>query len=145
MGKIFSALFVGLVFGFGLGLSQMVNPQKIISFFDFAGSWDPSLAFVMIGAVAVGFVSFKYIPKLRKPIFTESFQLPEKKNVEFKLISGAVIFGIGWGISGFCPGPAISSISYGYHESWVFIAAMIFGAGFGKIMNNYFWIKEKTL
>ena len=60
MGKIFSALFVGLVFGFGLGLSQMVNPQKIISFFDFAGSWDPSLAFVMIGAVAVGFVSFKY-------------------------------------------------------------------------------------
>tara|TARA_B100000686_G_scaffold224913_1_gene232070 strand:- start:4422 stop:4862 length:441 start_codon:yes stop_codon:yes gene_type:complete len=144
MGKNVSALCVGLIFGFGLGLSQMVNPEKIIGFFNLSDAWDPSLAFVMIGALAISFISFRYIPKIKKPLFSNNFEIPEGKIINTKLILGAIIFGVGWGISGFCPGPAISSISYGYFDTIIFVGSMIMGALLGKIIINNFW-KEKNI
>jgi len=129
MGKLASALAAGLIFGFGLGLSQMVNPDKVLGFLDVAGAWDPSLAFVMIGAITVGFFAFRFIPKKSKPMFAESFSLPTARDIDARLVAGAVIFGVGWGLVGLCPGPAIASIAYGHYESLIFIAAMV--AGFG--------------
>lgn len=129
MGKLISALAAGLIFGFGLGLSQMVNPEKVLGFLDVGGAWDPSLAFVMIGAIAVGFFAFRFIPRASKPAFADVFQIPTRNDIDARLITGAVVFGVGWGLVGLCPGPAISSIAYGHYESLIFTAAML--AGFG--------------
>ena len=129
MGRLLSALAAGLIFGFGLGLSQMVDPDKVLGFLDVAGAWEPSLAFVMIGAIAVGLFAFRFIPKKSKPMFAESFSLPTTKDIDARLVAGAVFFGVGWGLVGFCPGPAISSIAYGHYESLIFIAAMVVGFG----------------
>lgn len=134
MGKLVSALAAGLIFGFGLGLSQMVDPDKVLGFLDVAGAWDPSLAFVMIGAIAVGLFAFRIIPKKSKPMFAESFSLPSAKDIDARLVAGAVVFGVGWGLVGFCPGPAISSIAYGHYESLIFIAAMMVGFGLTRLV-----------
>ena len=134
MGKLVSALAAGLIFGFGLGLSQMVDPDKVLGFLDVAGAWDPSLAFVMIGAIAVGYFAFRFIPKKSKPIFAESFSLPTSKDIDARLVAGAVLFGVGWGLVGFCPGPAISSIAYGHNESLIFIAAMAVGFSLTRLV-----------
>ena len=127
MNKNIAALVSGLLFGLGLAVSQMVNPAKVIGFLDGAGRWDPSLAFVMVGAIGVAFVFFRIILKSPAPKFDPLFKVPDIKAIDRNLIVGSGIFGMGWGLVGFCPGPAISSLAYGRIEPVIFLAAMFIG------------------
>jgi uncharacterized membrane protein YedE/YeeE len=127
MPAIFIALLSGLIFGIGLVISQMMNPAKVLNFLDIAGHWDPSLAFVMAGAIPVAAIGF-YLGRRRKaPVFAEAFQTPAQTGIDLRLISGAALFGIGWGLVGFCPGPALAALQSGRHEVLIFVVAMIAG------------------
>ena len=121
------ALFCGIIFGIGLVISQMINPAKVLGFLNVFGEWDPSLAFVMIGALIVSSPLFHLFKKKEKPIFSASFSIPENKEIDKKLIIGSILFGVGWGLAGLCPGPAISSIALFNVSSVTFVIAMFFG------------------
>ena len=123
----FAALLAGILFGIGLTVSQMINPEKVLSFLDFFGAWDPSLALVMLGAVGVSAVVFRLALKQPHPVLASAFQVPSRSDVDGRLIAGGVIFGLGWGLVGWCPGPAIASLALVQFESFVFVAAMIAG------------------
>ena len=127
MKKLWSALGAGFVFGIGLWVSGMANPKKVLGFLDVAGNWDASLMLVMGGAVAVTLVAFRFVLARPKPMFAEKFHLPEKKHIDVPLVAGAAIFGVGWGIAGYCPGPALTALTTLSTESMVFVAAMIAG------------------
>jgi len=122
---------IGLIFGLGLLLSGMSNPAKVLNFLDLggiaAGTWDPSLAFVMAGAVAITFVGFNFVLKRSQPLFAEKFHVPTKAEIDRRIILGPAIFGVGWGLAGFCPGPALTALGFGSKSAVLFVAAM--GAG----------------
>jgi len=126
MGKIIS-LVSGIVFGVGLVISEMINPEKVLGFLDLFGNWDPSLAFVMIGALIVSSPLFHIIKNKKKPLFAEKFNYSNNKEVNNRLIVGSTLFGAGWGFGGLCPGPAISSIALININSITFVFAMFFG------------------
>ena len=126
MNKLVS-LISGIVFGIGLVISEMINPEKVLGFLDLFGNWDPSLAFVMIGALIVSSPLFHIIKKKEKPIFAENFNYSNNKSINNKLILGSAIFGAGWGLIGLCPGPAISSIALLNINSIAFVVAMFVG------------------
>lgn len=110
--NLLASLFCGIVFGFGLALSGMTDISKVIGFFDIAGQWDPSLAFVMGGGVLISLPFFQLgLPRLKAPVFADVFRVPTRSEIDLKLLSGAALFGIGWGIVGLCPGPAIASLA----------------------------------
>jgi uncharacterized membrane protein YedE/YeeE len=117
----------GMVFALGLGISGMTRPIKVIGFLDFFGSWDASLGFVMIGAICVYFVANRLSRKLPSPILAAKFSLPTRSDLDGQLIMGAAIFGAGWGLGGFCPGPSITSLASGAAPVAVFVAAMAIG------------------
>ena len=121
------ALLCGIIFGIGLSLSQMINPNKVLNFLDITGNWDPSLIFVMLGALAVAFVSFKSILKRPAPILAENFHISKKSSIDKPLILGAAIFGIGWGMSGYCPGPAVTGLGLLSLESVVMVVTIYLG------------------
>ena len=127
MRGIFSALIVGIIFGAGLALSDMINPARVLAFLDIAGAWDPTLAFVMAGAVIPTAIAFATRRRLRQPLFATAFSIPENRSMDRRLILGASIFGIGWGLVGFCPGPAIAGLVLGLWQPWVFVAMMLLG------------------
>lgn len=131
---------VGFIFALGLGLSGMTQPAKVIGFLDFAGKWDPSLAFVMGSAVLIYGVGFRVLMGARqKPIFADRFQIPTRKELTPSLILGSALFGIGWGIAGFCPGPAIASVSQGVialPTLLIFVAAMFAGFGIHRVIDG---------
>ncbi len=127
MKRAIVALVCGLVFGAGLIVSQMSNPAKVIGFLDITGKWDPSLALVMGGAVAVFGVLYRLALRQGTPLLAPRFTVPEKDNLEALLMVGALVFGVGWGLGGFCPGPAIVSAAFGDARVWAFVAAMIAG------------------
>jgi len=120
-------LISGLVFGFGLILSGMANPAKVIGFLDIAGSWDPSLAFVMGGAIAIGFFAFKYAETRDTTLLGEELNLPRNNTVDKRLIGGSLVFGAGWGLGGFCPGPGLVSLGMGYSGGIIFALSMVVG------------------
>jgi uncharacterized membrane protein YedE/YeeE len=122
-----SALGAGLLFGIGLWVSGMANPKKVLGFLDITGNWDASLMLVMGGAVAVTGFAFRLILQRKKPLLEEEFKLPSSKDIDSPLVAGAAIFGAGWGIAGYCPGPAITALSTLSMESIVFVSAMIVG------------------
>lgn len=122
------ALGAGLLFGLGLAISRMVDPAKVLGFLDFAGDWDPTLAFVMGGGLLVTVPAFLPTLKRARPLLAEAFALPGKSELDARLIGGSAIFGIGWGLVGFCPGPAISSLAYGRQETLIFLAALVVGS-----------------
>ncbi|WP_087881982.1 YeeE/YedE family protein [Caballeronia mineralivorans] len=122
-----SSLLVGLLFGFGLILSGMANPAKVLGFLDLAGQWDPSLAFVMIGAIALASIGFFASRRAGKPLFDQTKHLPAKKKIDVQLIMGSAIFGVGWGIAGFCPGPAVVAAGAAKTAAVIFLAAMLAG------------------
>lgn len=130
------ALLTGLVFGAGLALSDMVNPARVLSFLDIAGAWDPTLAFVMAGAVAASAIGYAVARRLRAPLFGSSFFIPENRMLDRQLIGGAGLFGIGWGLVGFCPGPAVAGLAFGLWQPWLFVAAMIVGMALHRIANT---------
>jgi uncharacterized protein len=122
-----AALISGLLFGAGLAISQMTNPAKVLAFLDIAGDWDPSLAFVMAGAVAVSFVAFRIMKGRPAPMLGGTFQIPGRRDIDLRLVVGAVLFGIGWGLVGLCPGPAITATVSGKGDVFLFLAAMLVG------------------
>jgi len=134
MNKLVS-LVAGIIFGIGLVISEMINPEKVLGFLNLFGNWDPSLAFVMIGALVVSSPLFHLLKKKEKPIFAENFNYSNNKNINNRLIIGSVLFGAGWGLVGLCPGPAISSIALLNIHSIIFIVAMFFGFYLVKLIN----------
>jgi len=127
MNRVAAAFLCGLVFGAGLLVSQMSNPAKVVRFLDVTGSWDPSLAFVMAGAVAVFGVAYFSTKRRRAPLLALQFAMPSLRNIDAPLVTGSLIFGVGWGLSGFCPGPALVSSAFGDWRVWLFVGAMILG------------------
>ena len=117
----------GLLFGLGLTISGMINPKKVIGFLDLAGDWDPSLALVMATALAVTIPGFRLILKRERPLFQSKFFLPSKTDIDLRLISGAALFGIGWGLAGLCPGPALAGATSLNSSVVTFVAAMLAG------------------
>ena len=135
--KSITALISGVIFGVGLSISQMVNPQKVINFLDIFGHWDPSLLFVMIAALVVFSSGFFAInKKLKKPILDEKFYLPSTTTTDIKLVLGAIIFGFGWGLAGLCPGPAMANILFFDNKIFGFIIAMLIGMQCANLINN---------
>jgi uncharacterized membrane protein YedE/YeeE len=122
---------IGLIFGIGLVLSGMSDPAKVLNFLDLAaigsGTWDGSLAFVMAGAVAVTFVGFKWVLQRARPLLGEKFYLPTSRDLDLRIVLGPAIFGVGWGLAGFCPGPAFTALGFGSRAAIIFVAAMIAG------------------
>lgn len=126
--KLISAFLIGSLFGLGIIIGGMGNPAKIMNFFDIAGTFDPSLIFVMGGALITTFIGYRVTFALRKqPTFESNYELPTKTKVDAPLIGGAILFGIGWGITGFCPGGSIPAMFLGEPSVWIFIAAMLAG------------------
>ena len=132
MNKIVS-LFCGIIFGIGLVVSEMINPAKVLGFLNLFDTWDPSLAFVMIGALIVSTPLFHLFKNKEKPIFSSSFFISNKKEIDKKLIIGSILFGAGWGLVGLCPGPAIASIALLNMSSVTFVIAMFVGFYIAKL------------
>ena len=139
MGRNLASLSAGLLFGFGLALSGMTHPQKVLGFLDVAGTWDASLLFVLGGAVGVTLISFRFILRLGKPLLAERFVITRETHIDRPMILGAILFGIGWGISGYCPGPAIALIAAPNWELLAFLPAAILGA----VAEKYFELRSQ--
>ena len=137
MPRILVALLAGTLFGLGLAISGMMNPAKVVGFLDVAGEWDPTLAFVMGGALLVTVPAFRLILGRPRPILAGDFALPAKSTLDARLLGGAALFGVGWGLSGFCPGPAVAALTTGLTPVFAFVAAMIAG------MVLYTWVLER--
>ncbi|MDM0121918.1 DUF6691 family protein [Variovorax arabinosiphilus] len=127
--QILTSLLAGLVFGLGLILSGMADPAKVLGFLDLAGAWDPSLALVMAGAIAVGLPAFALARRRAVSLIGAPMRLPKARQVDRRLVGGSLLFGIGWGIAGFCPGPALVALGMGLAPALVFVAAMLAGMG----------------
>jgi uncharacterized membrane protein YedE/YeeE len=125
--QIAAALVSGSIFGVGLALAGMTNPAKVLSFLDFTGGWDPTLALVMGSALAVNAIGYALTRRRARPLFAERFALPTRADLDARLISGAALFGVGWGLVGLCPGPALASLARGEPEVLGFVAAMAAG------------------
>ena len=124
---VFTSLLAGLVFGLGLIVSGMANPAKVLGFLDLGGAWDPSLALVMGGAIAVGFFAFLIANKRSRSFLGAEMKLPRASHIDRRLVLGSTVFGIGWGIAGFCPGPGLVALGMGEPKALVFVAAMLVG------------------
>jgi uncharacterized protein len=128
-------LGIGLLFGLGLIVSGMVNPAKVLNFLDITGTWDPSLAFVMGGAVIVTFIGYRFVFQRKQPVFDSVFHVPTKQDIDNRLVVGAAIFGIGWGLAGFCPGPAFTALGTGQSGAVIVVIAMIVGMVAARILS----------
>jgi uncharacterized membrane protein YedE/YeeE len=128
MMRVLTALAAGVLFGFGLAVSQMVNPAKVLAFLDVAGAWDPSLAVVMAGALLVTLPAYRLAQARRRPVLAARFAWPMARDIDRRVVAGAILFGVGWGLVGFCPGPVIASFAFGLPKSIVFAGTMAAGA-----------------
>ena len=135
MGKL-TVLISGLLFGAGVTISGMVNPMKVLNFLDISGQWDATLIFVMGAGLVVTFLGYQIVFRRTVPFFAASFRLPTSQDVDAKLLGGAALFGLGWGLSGFCPGPAVASVVFGRTESITFAVAMAAGMIATKQIQN---------
>ncbi len=136
MKALVTSFVSGIIFALGLGISGMTRPIKVIGFLDFFGNWDPSLACVMIGAICVFFVAYRKSRKMPSPLLAATFSLPQRTDLDARLILGAAIFGAGWGLGGFCPGPAITSLASGSIPVAIFVVTM----GIGVYLHA--WVDE---
>ncbi|MEE4189120.1 MAG: DUF6691 family protein [Roseobacter sp.] len=134
--KVIANYLIGVVFGVGISISGMANPAKVLNFFDIAGTWDPSLIFVMGGALVTTFVGYKLVFGLKAPIFEDGFSLPTSRMIDAKLVGGSAVFGIGWGIAGFCPGGALPALGTGRWEVFAFVAALLCGIFLAKFIQS---------
>lgn len=130
------AVMSGALFGLGLAISQMVNPDKVLAFLDIFGNWDPSLLLVIGAATGFTMISFRWVLKLKQPLFADTFRLPTKTDIDRKLIIGAALFGIGWGLAGYCPGPGIAALTLGNLEPVVFVVCLIIGSSVARLLSN---------
>ena len=137
MGRNLSALIAGLVFGLGLTISEMVNPAKVLAFLDLFGNWDPSLAFVMNGALLVTAIGYRLVWTQESPVFADRFQAPGNRDIDTRLAVGAILFGMGWGLVGLCPGPAIAALTFGGPALYVFLASMAAGMVLFELIERF--------
>jgi uncharacterized membrane protein YedE/YeeE len=145
MARMLGGLIAGLLFGIGLSISGMINPAKVIGFLDIAGEWDPSLAFVMLGGVAVTAIGYRTVLHRSQPLFEPSFALPTRRDIDPSLLLGAGLFGVGWGLGGYCPGPALAGLGFGNTETLGFVAAMLAGMVAARRCGNFLGaLKWKT-
>lgn len=133
--KLLFTVFTGVFFGAGIAVSGMMDPAKVLNFFDIAGNWDPSLAFVMMGAVLVTFVGYRLTWRRSAPLFATSFKIPTSAVLDSRLIGGSALFGVGWGIAGFCPGAAIPALTTGRWEVVLFLAAVVVGIAMRRTLD----------
>lgn len=127
MREILSGLITGLLFGGGLAVGGMTDPRVVVGFLDVAGAWNPTLLFVLLGAVATTFIGYRIVLRRPAPVFAKSFALPTRSDLDSRLLGGAALFGVGWGLSGYCPGPAVASAASLQPGTLVFLAAMLLG------------------
>ena len=127
MRTLFPAILAGLLFGAGLTVSDMVNPLRVLAFLDLFGDWDATLAFVMGSAILPSAAAYRVAARLRRPLVADAFHVPRNRDVDSRLAGGAILFGIGWGLVGLCPGPAVAGLAFGLWQSWLFAAAMVGG------------------
>ncbi len=132
------ALFAGILFGLGLELSQMVDRDRVLGFLDVAGTWDPTLLFVLGGAVGVTVIAFQFVLRMPQLIFDQQFRIPTRNDIDRPLVIGAIIFGVGWGIAGYCPGPGIVALVLGIWNPVLFIGALLAGSF------TYRWYQTRT-
>ena len=132
--RLVAALLTGFVFGAGLAAADMTNPAKVQNFLDFFGSWDPSLAFVMGVALAVAAVGFAVSRRRPAPLFGEAFEFPTRRDLDAELLGGAALFGVGWGLAGFCPGPALAALVEDVSAVYVFVLAMLAGMALHRLV-----------
>lgn len=130
------AAVIGLIFGTGITFGGMINPAKVLNFFDVAGTWDPSLAFVMGTALVVTGIGYRLVWKRKAPLFEQGFHVPTRKDIDLPLIGGAALFGIGWGIAGFCPGGAIPALGLAEPQAFLFVGAMLAGLFITKMIRK---------
>lgn len=142
--RLIAAYLIGLVFGIGIALSGMANPAKVLNFFDVMGRWDPSLALVMGGAVATTFVGYRLVFRRRTPILAGTFQLPTSRRIDARLLGGAAVFGLGWGIAGFCPGGALPALGTGRWQVFVFAATVVAGIFLAKFLQSLGSASQRT-
>lgn len=137
--RLISTYFIGLIFGLGIMISGMANPAKVLNFFDFAGTWDPSLIFVMGGAVTVAFIGYRIVlaRPAGKPIMEAKYNIPSNRQLDAKLLTGSAIFGVGWGIAGFCPGGALPAVGTLNPSVLIFMAALVAGIFAAKGLQNF--------
>ena len=133
---VFASLLAGLVFGLGLIVSGMADPAKVLGFLDLGGAWDPSLAFVMAGAIAVGALAFAVARKRTVSFLGAAMKLPTSRGIDSRLVIGSVVFGIGWGVAGFCPGPGLVALGMGEIKALVFVVAMLVGMGTFELLER---------
>ncbi len=134
MPQIFAALASGILFGLGLGVSRMIDPSKVQGFLDIAGAWDVTLLVVMVSALAVYAVGYRLVMRRPKPILGDVFHVPTRRDVDARLVLGSAIFGVGWGLAGFCPGPALTALVLGRTEVLLFVVAMLVGAALHDVL-----------
>ncbi|NNC36601.1 MAG: YeeE/YedE family protein [Acidimicrobiales bacterium] len=135
--RVVSAFVVGLIFSFGLIVSQMIDPLKVLNFLDIFGNWDPSLALVLISAIIVTLIGYKLVLSRQTPIFEDLFRVPGSSEIDLKLLVGAALFGIGWGLIGLCPGPALAGIGLVIPQIFLFVVAVIIGINAYRIVLNW--------
>lgn len=140
MSRLVPSLLAGIVFGFGLALAQMTDPQKIKDFLDFTaiawGGWDPSLALVMVGALVPAFLIYRLADGMRKPLAAPEFVPPKARGIDPRLVGGSAIFGVGWGLSGLCPGPAVADLAVDPGPALLFVAAMFAGSWLAGVLSG---------
>lgn len=132
---VLAGLFCGAIFGFGLALSGMLNPARVRGFLDIFGRFDPGLAFVLAGAVTASTAGFLVSRRLRAPLFDDAFHIPKSRTIDRRLVLGAAVFGVGWGMAGFCPGPGVAALALGIAPAFIFIAAMLVG----MLLHDRWW------
>ncbi|HUG46632.1 MAG TPA: YeeE/YedE family protein [Sphingomicrobium sp.] len=141
MSRLLAALAAGLLFGAGLALSDMINPARVLAFLDVAGNWDPTLAFVMAGALLPSAAGYWLARRMKQPVLADEFSIPSNRGIDAPLLLGAALFGIGWGLVGFCPGPAVAALGFGLWQAWLFVAAMLAGM-FGHRLYQQFFLRQ---
>jgi uncharacterized membrane protein YedE/YeeE len=134
--RAFAAFAVGFIFALGLGIAGMTQPQRVVAFLDLFGDWNPSLAFVMIGAIAVHSIAYRIAKNRTSPLFDVKWHIPTKKELTPSLMVGAFVFGVGWGLAGYCPGPALTSLASFDLRPWIFVVSMIMGMGLYRLVEN---------
>ena len=133
---LLTALVAGLVFGFGLVISGMANPPKVVGFLDLAGAWDPSLALVMVGAIAAGVPACQIASRRSTTLLGMPLQLPSARTLDRRLVLGSLLFGVGWGLAGFCPGPALVALGMGEGKAVLFVVSMVAGMGVFELLER---------
>lgn len=134
--RLLSTYLIGVVFGVGISISGMANPAKVLNFFDVAGQWDPSLLLVMISAFVTALVGYRIVLGRSAPLFEDTFKLPTRRDIDPRLVGGSAVFGIGWGIAGFCPGGALPALGTGRAEVFIFVGALLAGIVLAMVIQN---------